>query len=300
MTSLELHATACPICGPAAGAAEIYAARFDEAMLTSATFSARRIPDGQHFRIVRCQSCGLLRSDPAASPDALAALYRDSAMTYADEVANLRKTYGRYLARLRHRGSLLEIGCGNGFFLEEARRQGYHVQGIEPSEEARSRAAEDVRGRIVSGIFRAGVFDGDSFDVIAAFQVLDHLSDPIDVLEECRRILKPGGLILMLHHNAGAMSAKVLGERSPIIDIEHTFLYTPETMRALLSKTRFEVLHIGAAINRLSLGQLASLLPLPSALKNKVLAFLRVSGARRIPIVLPLGNLVAVARKNDP
>src|SRR5665647_326619 len=138
----ELHATPCAICGTLGAASEVYRANFDFEAFSPEVFSARRIPDGIHYRIVRCNTCGLLRSDPVAGADTLARLYALSTFTYDDEVAHLRTTYGRYLSEaLEHldgpRGRLLEIGCGNGFFLEEALNMGFsEVRGVEPSTEA--------------------------------------------------------------------------------------------------------------------------------------------------------------------
>ena len=81
--------------------------------------------------MVKCLRCGLVRSDPVADTDVISELYARSGFHYEAEVRNLTSTYGRYLSELeRHGGgreSLLEIGCGNGFFLEEARRHGYAV-----------------------------------------------------------------------------------------------------------------------------------------------------------------------------
>src|SRR5207248_2471865 len=99
---------------------------------------ARRLPDGIRYRIAKCRTCGLVRSDPVVAPEVLARLYVQSTFDYGDEVANLTRTYGRYLAKLAsygvRKGALLEIGCGNGFFLVEALARGYTtVRGCEPS-----------------------------------------------------------------------------------------------------------------------------------------------------------------------
>ena len=301
MPKIELERTFCPVCGPSAGEQEVYSARFDPDSLNSRTFSARRLPDGQHFRIVRCLQCRLMRSDPIVPPSVLETLYSQSSMQYAEEIPHLRKTYGRYLAELPRNGSrsqtLLEIGCGSGFFLEEAREQGFDVWGIEPSADAQEWAVSQIRPRIVSGAFRSNVFPAESFDVIAAFQVLDHLPDPLATLQECRRLLRNGGILLMLHHNASAFSARLLGQRSPIIDIEHLFFYTPATMRALCERAGLEVVRVRSAINWISVAHLIELVPLPLSMKSRLLATPRRIGRFAVP--LPIGNLVAVVRKSS-
>src|SRR5205807_5970800 len=117
-------------------------------------------PDRVHFRLVRCRRCGLVRSDPAADQATLSALYGEAGFDYGQEVPNLRRTYGRYLARAARRATrrpsrILEIGCGSGFMLEEALAEGFAtVRGVEPSKEAVSAAAPSVRGCIVRDTMR--------------------------------------------------------------------------------------------------------------------------------------------------
>lgn len=294
--------TACAICGPDVPATEVYPARL-RGGLDAALFSARRLPDRIHFRIVRCSRCGLLRSDPSADPRELAGLYEKSGFDYAAEVPNLRKTYGRYLRRMRrHRQSLrslLEIGGGSGFVLEEALDLGFEeVRGVDPSAAAVASAAPRVREHIQARMMARGLFEPESFDVICMFQVLDHVADPAALLNECLTLLRPGGLLLLLQHDAGAWSARLLGERSPIVDVEHPYLYSRSTLRKLLSANGLTVIQSGAAVNLYTAGYLGRLLPLPGRTKSWLLQVLARSGLGRLPLWLPLGNLYCIARRS--
>ena len=252
--------------------------------------------------MVTCRRCGLVRSDPVADTDVISELYARSGFQYEAEVRNLTRTYGRYLAELdRHGGgreSLLEIGCGNGFFLEEARRHGYAVvRGVEPSADAVAQALPSVRDGIVVDVMRAGLFEDASFDAICLFQVLDHLPDPAAVLRESLRLLRPGGLVLCLNHDVGAVSARLLRERSPIVDIEHTYLFSRATIGQLFEKQGYRVLACSGVRNTYSLRYLAHLLPLPGRVKAgvaSVLDGLRL-GSRRLTV--RLGNLYVVAQR---
>ena len=191
--------------------------------------------------MVRCRRCGLVRADPAADAQALEELYEQSEGFDAEE-ANLRRTYGRYLRRLRRHGapgdSLLEIGSGTGFFLQQARVEGYAaVTGIEPSRAAAALADPSIANHIVRSAMKPGLFERDSFDVVCLFQVFDHIPDPNLLLRECRTVLRPGGLVLALNHNVDALPNRILGARSPIIDVEHTYLFNPATMNAIFGAT---------------------------------------------------------------
>jgi hypothetical protein len=92
----------------------LYPANLDAEALTPTIFSARRLPDGIRYRMVRCNTCGLVRSDPIAAPDILNRLYRQSSFDYSTEVESLKQTYGHRVAGLVkynvRKGVLLEIG----------------------------------------------------------------------------------------------------------------------------------------------------------------------------------------------
>lgn len=301
MTDELLQPTRCAICGTLGNSVELYPARLGAEAFSTEVFSARRLPDGMHYRLVKCRSCDLVRSDPAASSDRLARIYSESSFDYVGEVENLRATYGRYLRTLEQygggRGTLLEIGCGNGFFLQEALRQGYsEVFGVEPSARAVAVADAILRPRIHVGVLQSGLFAPETFDVICLFQVLDHLPNAAEVLETCFQLLRPKGLVLCLNHNVEAMSSRLLGEASPIVDVEHTYLFEPKTLRRLFESRGFQVECVEAAWNRYSLSYLVRLLPLPRVLRRPLAALARGKPGR-VAVSVPLGNSYLIARR---
>jgi SAM-dependent methyltransferase len=300
---VKLAPTSCAICGTRVPAEEVYPANVREEDFNRDVFSQRRLPDRIHYRMVRCLRCGLIRADPAADAQSLEHLYEGSHV-FDGEEANLRRTYGRYLRRLaKHRppgGALLEVGSGNGFFLLEARASGYaDVTGVEPSREAVAKADSAIADRLVCDVMRPGLLDAATFDVVCLFQVFDHIPDPNELLTECRRILRPDGLVLALNHDVTALPNRIMRERSPIIDVEHTYLYNRATMRDIFERNGFDVLEVDRAWNEYSLGYLVRLAPLPRRVKDVLLGRARrILG--RIDIRLPLGNLFLVARSPTP
>lgn len=298
----DLYPSYCAICGTKENAVELYPANFSMDALTPAVFSARRLPDHVHYRMVRCNQCGLVRSDPIVQSDILSQLYSKSTFEYNEEVGNLKLCYGKYLSSLSQynakKDSILEIGCGNGFFLDEAMKQGYKkIRGVEPSLNAVEKATTEIRRLIECNVMHEGLFRGDEFDVICMFQLLDHIPDPKKLLDECYRVLKPSGLILCINHNVDAISARILGERSPIIDIEHTYLYGRKTLSRLFSGSGFNILGKGYALNVVSPHYLAWLLPLPNTMKSFLLNIMKLAWIRRLRMTLPLGNIYLIAQK---
>ncbi|HXI13146.1 MAG TPA: class I SAM-dependent methyltransferase [Thermoanaerobaculia bacterium] len=302
MSPAELLATTCVICDTKDGATELYPASFSRDAFSAQVFSARRLPDRIHYRMVRCNRCGLVRADPVASNEELAELYAGSQFDYAAEVPALQRTYGRYFRRARalagNLESVLEIGAGNGFFLEVVCDEGVaNVRGIEPSTAAIAAARADIQPRLVADVLRPDIFPPESFDLICAFQVLDHVPDPLDFVRQCHALLRPRGLVLLLMHDVESWSARLMGERSPIIDIEHTYLYSRTTIAKLLERAAFTVQESGAAVNTLTLSHLLHLMPIPRPLKRAAAAVLQLTRVGRLPIMLPLGNLYAIGRK---
>ncbi len=298
---LDLVSTVCAICERPGNATVIYPANFDAAAFTPQVFSARRLPDLLHYQIVCCNVCGLLRSDPVADSATLAQLYRESDFTYSRDTPNLAKTYRRYLQRAERYGllktHLLEIGCGDGFFLQAALAHGFaHVSGVEPAQAAIQKAAPHIRQHIQTGMMRPGLFAPETFSAICLFQTLDHIAAPNELLAECWRVLQPGGIILCLNHNVEAFSARMLKEKSPIIDIEHTYLYSPQTLRLLFEKHGFITREVKPAFNIIRLHSLLRLMPLPRSIKQKLLPLFE---PLNLNLTLPLGNLYIIAQKNS-
>jgi len=299
-------ATRCAVCETDAADLEVYSDTLDANAATRERFSARRTPDRVHYRMVRCKNCGLLRSNPILSDEELAGLYRDSSLTYEEEAAFARRTYSRYLLEclavfapdiVPAEARLLEIGCGNGFFLEDALSRGFsEVAGVEPSREAVEMASPAVRPVIVNDIFRDGLFPAHHFDVICAFQVFDHVAHPNDVLRVCRQSLRPGGVALFINHDVGAWTNRLLGARSPIIDIEHIYLFNADTMQRIFEKNGFSVLDVFPVENTYPLHYWMKMAPLPSSWKQKAIPALRTTGLGRMELSWRAGNLGLFAR----
>ena len=134
----------CIFCGNNEKLKELYPRNFTDKDLNPAVFSARRDTDRFHYKIVRCQNCGLIFSREVLPEEELSRLYSQSAVTFDEYTAIIRRDYLRPLKPfldLVNKGSALEIGCSSGFFLEELLMQGFkEVHGCDPSLEAKEKA----------------------------------------------------------------------------------------------------------------------------------------------------------------
>ena len=146
-------------------------------------------------------------------------------------------------------------------------------------------------------MLRPGLLPINTFSAICMFQTFDHISEPNMLLEECVRLLQPGGLILCLNHNVEAISSRILKEKSPIIDIEHTYLYSSKTIKWIFENHGLHVLEVGSALNIIRLYSLLRLFPMSQRFKQKLLNFVDRTPLSQLRFSLPLGNLYIIAQK---
>jgi len=98
-------------------------------------------------------------------------------------------------------------------------------------------------------------------------------------------------VILLIHHDVGAWTNRLLGERSPVIDVEHIYLYDRHTMARLLAKNGFERIRVFGVRNRYPVYYWTSLAPLPNALKVPLVPKLHDSRLGRATVAWNAGNL---------
>lgn len=190
--------------------------------------------------------------------------------------------------RVRPGGRLLEVGCGTGELLDGARGLGWTVTGVDfdPAAVAVARRRGlDVR----EGDLAAQRFPDGAFDAVAMFHVFEHVPDPPALLAECRRILAPGGRLVVATPNPRSRGRRRFGEAWMGLDPpRHLHLYPPGVLRREAERAGFrtvdcrttlrdaEVMYAGSlSIERT--GRYAFGEPIPAALRPRTLLFLYAS-----------------------
>ena len=139
-------------------------------------------------------------------------------------------------------GKALDVGCGDGSFLEALERRGWDVSGTELSESiaatARARLGDNV---CVGNIHEVG-FDAASFDLITFWHVLEHLEDPKLALAEARRLLKPDGKIVVAVPNIESWQARLFGGDWLHLDVpRHRWHFGLRTLTAMADRCGLRV-----------------------------------------------------------
>jgi 2-polyprenyl-3-methyl-5-hydroxy-6-metoxy-1,4-benzoquinol methylase len=156
------------------------------------------------FQMVRCGSCRFVYLNPRPTENSLHRFYQHYLPEEEGSILAWQKMMGPVftkaadlLQRHRAKGRLLDVGTGFGFFLIEMQKRGWDVQGVEISQRAIDYAKAMLGLDIRRGPLEKIGFPKDEFDAVSAFYVIEHLPGPVWFLKECRRILKPGGLLLL-------------------------------------------------------------------------------------------------------
>lgn len=292
----------CAICGKKQQTEVLYNPTLKEKKVSSYIYSARRFPDRLHYRILKCNKCGLIFSSPIFNPSQIAKLYKDSSCGYGEQIPFLAKTYLELFERIKcdlpENPKVLEVGCGNGFFLKELKRWGINnLHGVEPSRKMVSLAGNYLKRRIKVSIFKKGLFPENSFDIILCFHTLDHLTDPNEFIQESLSLLKKGGVVLVVVHDTEGLSVKLFKESSPIFDIEHIYLFNKKTLADIFNRQGLEVIKVFDVKNTYPLSYWLRMSGFPLFFKiigQKILKMLMLS---KIPLSLASGNIGIVAKR---
>lgn len=140
---------------------------------------------------------------------------------------------------------LLEVGAAAGFFLDEGRRRGYHVLGIEPNAEMAGYARTTLGIEVITAGLDEVDLEASGFDLACAFHVLEHLPDPVGALRQIAAAVKPGGWVAVEVPNAGSAAARRRGHRWQPLDLPyHVGHHRPSSLVAALTRAGLEVVQI--------------------------------------------------------
>jgi SAM-dependent methyltransferase len=192
------------------------------------------LADRGDLSLYSCPACGFVSGRPArerapaeryhhyyASPAPPAPVSR-----YEEWIRDAESHVGK--------GRLLEVGAGAGGFVKVAIDRGWKAHATEISRTA-SDALRATGAEVFLGEVSAAQFSDATFDLVVALEVIEHLEQPASQLREWRRVLRPGGLLLVTTPNFRGLTGRLLGIRWRVVDPEHLGYFTSRTLAAALA-----------------------------------------------------------------
>ncbi len=198
---------------------------------------------------------------------------------------------------------LLDVGTGRGYLLEVARDMGFDCQGLDISAYAAGKAEANFPGRIFCGRLEEARYPSESFDVITMTDLLELIGDPLALLAEVKRLLKPGGLLFIITPNTDSLTRKLLGRNWFQFKYEHVIYWNRRSLGRLLREFALQTLLARNNRKRFSLAYYQHYFrkySLLGGIGNVFLALypLLPHGARNLMFDNPVtGEILLIARK---
>lgn len=196
------------------------------------------------FNVVRCKKCGLVYVNPRPTKREIGKFYPK---TYyvgpSDAERGIDKfQYGRMkkIKKFKKTGRILDVGCGPGYFLAVAKKNGWKTQGVEVSKIAAGYAKKKFGINVFAGELLDAGYPNEYFDVVTLWHVLAHLPNPSETLTEANRVLKKDGLLVLTVPNITGFQAKVFKEYWFHLDVpRHLYFFGSGVLRQMLRKSGF-------------------------------------------------------------
>ncbi len=179
-----------------------------------------RISDSRYgvtLELWRCADCGFIYA-PEKDVEELEGLYERLTDPGYAESQDSRILQMRWLLQIAceqrpDASNLLDIGAGTGLLVREAAALGLDAVGVEPSSWLVEQARESNGVELVRGVYPHPSLEGRRFDLVLLIDVIEHVADPVALLQACRSALAPGGLMVVVTPDASSAASKLLGKR---------------------------------------------------------------------------------------
>lgn len=215
----------------------------------------RRPKEQSLFRIDRCTSCGHLMQSPLPSPQELSAAYAVEYAPYRPAWKKGRPSLWRllrYITTARHthrlqrfaRGNkVLDVGCGAGDFLYAMHRAGWQVAGVEYNQTLARMLRSELGFDVHPGEMKPGLWPSESFDAVTIWSVIEHVLDPVAVMNLAASYLRAGGvMILQFPTSHGLARGTAFSQYWEILDLpRHINYFNKGSLSALCDRAGLDL-----------------------------------------------------------
>ena len=255
-------------------------------------------------QLVRCRRCAFQYVNPRLRGDLILSGYTQGEdPTYVSQLKARERTFARTLDEIERaagrEGRLLDVGTAAGAFVASARDQGWDAEGCEPNAWLADWGERHYGIRIRQGDLLQQNYENGTFDVITLWDVIEHTTNPRAVLERCRALLRPGGILVVNYPDIGSWIARAMGRRWLFLTSVHLYYFNRRTIRLMLEKTGYAVERMRPHVQRLELDYIlfrgSAISPALSAGGRTMARWLRLG---RIEVPYWLGQTFVLSRKS--
>jgi len=188
--------------------------------------------------LVRCPACQVVWLSGPPKPAEMSRHYTDAyhkLISASGEDSSERwRDRKATLDLYKQSGSLLDLGCSSGAFLQSLPKDSWRLCGIEMSADCARTAEAKSGARVFVGNIIDAPFPTESFDVVTCFDVLEHLYEPRQVMTKVAGWLKPGGIFYVLVPNVDSAEARVFGSYWHGLEMpRHLLHFSPQSLKFL-------------------------------------------------------------------
>ena len=271
-----------------------YPEKLEDNLFNDLTFASRKRPELMHYDLFECENCKTLFTNRNVNLSQLLKNYEIAEYDSNVEAKYAAKTYVKNLQKAlpKFKGSILDIGAGDGAFLSAALGVlATSNLGIEPSIKA---IAKNYDNRVnIKNIAIEDLETNEKFDLVTCFQTIEHLNNPREFITNIKRFIKPGGYFAISCHNRLSLTNKILGEKSPIFDVEHLQVFTDQGIEKLFSGLNFKIVYSNKYRNKYPLSYWLKIAPVGEKIKDFVETKKKLFG---LGISINVGNHMIVGR----
>lgn len=225
---------------------------FDPGTLRVDNFKITDSQYGSLWTFFKCRSCGFVFFNPYIPGDEIVSFYSQlEDREYSAEAEGRSKNFNTILKRLRRLepgSTLLDIGAASGIFLDLARKDGFTVDGIEPSsylvEEAKNRYRLDVFNGTLEEFHaqkQSGKQDDKKYSVVTLLDIIEHLVEPDRFMDDVDKLLEDNGLLVLVTPDIGSLAARVMGKRWWHYRIAHINFFNRKALRYFFEKHGYQI-----------------------------------------------------------
>ena len=221
---------------------------------------------GKKKNIVKCKKCSLVYCWPRNSQESMMNVYQENYWDKfqekvgeknikfrTDEFESISKERLIYIKKFKSDGKFLDVGCSQGFLVNEAKINGFNAYGIDLNKKYLKIGIKKYNINLKKSLIKN--YKNFNFDIITMFNVIEHVSFPDQMIQEIQKRIKKNGLLVIGTHDIECKNYKKEKENwKHIIPNEHLYFFSKKTLKNLVENYNFKLITYIKPINNSIVG----------------------------------------------